>query len=117
MGFSRYLEPDQVYDMSKTILYVAATLSGLSAIATGIFLSAMKPKNSERFLRSKILGLIAVSFFCFWFTLLAGFYSLVDSTNVNALMISIGSTVSGSIVGSLYLVYYFRDFLLSETRS
>lgn len=108
---------NEIYDMSKTLLSVIATLYGLSAVAGGLLVVASTRKEmNEIFLQSKILGFVAISFLCFWFALIGALLSMINPTNKNAFSVSVAATVSGSLSGSLYLIYTFREYLLSHTR-
>lgn len=117
LGFAANLGQNEIYDMSKTLLSIDATLFGLSAVAGGLLAVACTRRElKEMFLHSKILEFVGISFLCFWLALIFAFYSLVAPTNKSALATSIGATISGSISGSIYLLYTFRNFLLSESR-
>jgi len=114
IGLSKDLTENEIYDMSKTILSIDATLFGLSTLSGAIFLGMMKRR--EEMLGSRVLDFIALSFLCFWLALGSAFMSFVNPANKTAFQISIGSTLGGSLAGSVYLIYAFRDFLLSKNR-
>lgn len=115
IGLVANLGQNEIYDMSKTLLSINATLFGLSAVAGGLFVAASTEREMrETFLHSRILEFVGISFLCFWIALLFAFSSLVVPTNRLGFAMSIGATVSGSLSGSIYLLYTFRNFLLSE---
>jgi membrane associated rhomboid family serine protease len=116
-GSLETVSQNEIYDMSKTLLSIDATLFGLSAVVGGLLAVACTRKEMrEMFLHSRILELVGISFLCFWLAMIFAFYSLVFPSNKNGLTISIGATISGSVSGSIYLLYTFRNFLLSENR-
>jgi len=106
---------EDIRSMSETILPVEATLFGLSTLSGAIFLNLFKKdEKSEAKFRSKVAKLMTISFLCFWLALISSFTSLIDPSKSFFFVFSIASTISGSLTGSIYLMWNFIGYLESK---
>jgi hypothetical protein len=105
------LTVDRVSNIAGTVLTVNATLFGLSAIAMGVFLTAMRSQTSEKLLKSSAMNFVGISFASFWLSLFCGFEALINPENAQWLTISISTLLVGAISGSIYIADALIEFL------
>jgi hypothetical protein len=108
--FRSGLSADRICDVATTVLTVNATLFGLSAIAMGVFLTSMGSRKSESILKSSAMTYIGLSFASFWFSLLFGFFALLQP-QAPVLALSISTLLVGALSGSVYIADSMVEFL------